>query len=130
MEKLSKRSLERLAGVHPDLVRVVERAAQITETDFTVTEGLRSRERQEEMLRKGASKLKFGKHQRQADGYGHAVDLVPLVSGKPCWDWGKPYDDVSAAMKQAAAELGVKIQWGGDWKTFKDGPHYELTEAK
>ncbi len=66
------------------------------------------------------------KHLKQPDGYGHAVDLAPLVDGKPSWDWGKPYDDVSGAMKRAAAELGVEIQWGGDWKSFKDGPHYEL----
>ncbi len=124
--KLSAKSEARLAGVHPDLVKVVKRAIEITETDFTVLEGLRSEERQAEMVRKGTSQLKFGKHQKQADGYGHAVDLGPMVNGSVTWDWGKPYDDVSGAMKQAAAELGVKIQWGGDWKTFKDGPHYEL----
>lgn len=124
--KLSKRSRERLEGVHPDLVRLVERAIEITATDFTVLEGLRTKQAQAEYVRKGVSKTMKSKHLRQPDGFSHAVDLAPLDNGVVSWDWGKPYDDVSAAMKQAAAEFDVKIQWGGDWKNFKDGPHYEL----
>lgn len=124
--KLSKRSLKRLEGVHPDLVKVVERAIEITATDFTVLEGLRTREKQLEYVKKGTSKTMNSKHLRQLDGLGHAVDLGPLVNSQVTFDWGKPYDDVSGAMKRAASELDVKIQWGGDWKSFKDGPHYEL----
>ncbi len=123
---LSQRSRGRLGGVHPDLVRVVERAIEITATDFTVLEGVRTQKQQAEYVRRGASKTMNSKHLKQPDGFGHAVDLAPLVDGKPSWDWGKPYDDVSGAMKRAAAELGVEIQWGGDWKRFPDGPHYEL----
>ncbi len=124
--KLSKRSLARLAGVHPDLVKVVERAIEITANDFTVTCGVRTEKEQAENVKKGVSKTMKSKHLPQPDGYSHAVDLAPLVDGKPSWNWGRPYDDVSSAMKRAAAELGVAIQWGGDWKRFKDGPHYEL----
>ncbi len=124
--KLSAASEAKLAGVHPDLVKVVRRAIGITANDFIVTEGLRTKEQQAEYVKKGVSKTMNSKHLPQPDGHSHAVDLAPLVNGKPSWDWGKPYDDVSGAMKRAAAELGVKIQWGGDWKSFKDGPHYEL----
>ncbi len=123
---LSKRSLARLAGVHPDLVKVVRRAIEITANDFTVTCGARTEKEQAENVKKGVSKTMKSKHLPQPDGYSHAVDLAPLVDGKASFVWGKPYDDVSGAMKRAAAELGVAIQWGGDWKRFKDGPHYEL----
>ena len=124
--KLSATSEARLEGVHPDLVKVVRRAIAITANDFTVTCGLRTEKEQAENVKRGVSKTMKSKHLPQRDGYSHAVDLAPLVGGKPSFVWGKPYDDVSGAMKQAAAELGVKIQWGGDWKKFKDGPHYEL----
>ncbi len=123
---LSKKSLSKLEGVHPNLVKVVNRAIEITETDFTVLEGVRTHEKQKEYVAKGTSKTMNSKHLPQADGYSHAIDLAPLVKGEIIWDWGKPYDDVSSAMKRAASELGVAIQWGGDWKSFKDGPHYEL----
>lgn len=134
--RLSEKSEARLEGVHPDLVKVVKRAIEITATDFTVTEGVRTKETQAAYVKKGVSKTMNSNHLQQADGYGHAVDLYPVVSGKVVNDWQvnwlkkeesmRAWDNVSGAMKQAAAELGVKIQWGGDWKSFKDGPHYEL----
>ncbi|UQZ89801.1 hypothetical protein C4J81_11510 [Deltaproteobacteria bacterium Smac51] len=124
--KLSSRSRSRLSGVHPNLVKVVMRAIELTLTDFTVLEGLRTKEKQAEYIKRGVSKTMHSKHLRQTDGFGHAVDLGPLVDGKISWEWGQAYDDVSSAMKKAATELGLKIQWGGDWKSFKDGPHYEL----
>ena len=108
--KLSKRSLARLVGVHPDLVKVVERAIEITANDFTVTCGVRTEKEQAENVKKGVSKTMKSKHLKQPDGYSHAVDLVPLVNGVVTWKWGQPYDDVSGAMKRAAAELGVAIQ--------------------
>ncbi len=133
---LSKKSLSKLEGVHPNLVKVVLRAIEITETDFTVTEGLRTLARQKELFAKGFSKTMNSNHLQKADGYGHAVDLYPYVKGQIVNDWNvswltkeeskKAWDDVSGSMKRAAAELGVAIQWGGDWKSIKDGPHYEL----
>lgn len=118
--KLSKRSLSRLEGVHPDLIKVVKRAIQITEQDFTVLEGLRTKERQRELVKKGASKTMNSRHLT-----GHAVDIAPWVNGGVSWDWVYYYD-VADAMKQAARELGISIEWGGDWKSFKDGPHWQL----
>ena len=56
---------------------------------------------------------------------GHAVDLGVLVDGVVKWDWPL-YDQLARTMKAAAAELHLPIEWGGDWKTFKDGPHFQL----
>ena len=113
-------SKNNLKGVHPDLVKVVEKAITLTEIDFRVTEGLRSKTRQIELVNKGASKTLNSRHIT-----GHAVDVVALIGGAVRWDWPL-YDKIAKAFKQAAQELNVPIVWGGDWKTFKDGPHFEL----
>lgn len=124
MFTLSPRSYKRLEGVHPDLVRVVERAIAITEVDFVVLEGLRTRARQEQLLKAGASRTMNSRHIT-----GHAVDLGAWVNKEVRWDWPL-YAKIATAMKQAATELNVPITWGGDWRTFKDGPHYELNRSK
>lgn len=118
---LSRRSLDNLKGVHPDLVRVVKRAIEITPIDFVVTEGLRTRERQKQLVAAGASQTMNSRHIT-----GHAVDLAAWVAGQVRWDWPL-YEKLAQAMKQAAKELKVALEWGGDWKTFKDGPHFELS---
>lgn len=118
--KLSKRSETAMNGVHPALQSVVRRAIQITEIDFVVTEGLRTKERQAELLKAGASKTMNSRHIT-----GHAVDLAAWVDGRVDWSWPL-YDKLAHAMKTAAKELGVAIIWGGDWVSFRDGPHFEL----
>ncbi len=120
MFKLGKRSIERLQGVHPDLVRVVERAIELSTVDFTVLEGLRSPERQQTLVASGASQTLNSRHIT-----GHAVDLGAWVDNQVDWSWPL-YHQIANAMKAAATELGIPIVWGGDWKTFKDGPHFEL----
>lgn len=119
MFKLSQRSIDRLNGVHPDLVSVVKLAIERSEVDFMVTEGLRSKERQKELVAAGASKTMNSRHIT-----GHAVDLAAYVNGIR-WDWPL-YEKIAKAMKQAAYELNIKIEWGGDWKSFKDGPHFQI----
>lgn len=119
--KLSMRSKSRLKGVHPDLVKVIKRAIEITEIDFGVIEGLRSYERQLQLFNSGASKTMNSRHLT-----GHAVDLVAYLGNRVSWDWPLYYK-IADAVKKAAKELGVNITWGGDWKTFKDGPHFELS---
>lgn len=117
--KLGARSIANLRGVHPDLVAVVKRAIELTPIDFTVTEGLRTKERQAQLLKAGASKTMNSRHIT-----GHAVDLAAWVDGIR-WDWPL-YAKIAIAMKTAASELDIPIIWGGDWRTFKDGPHFEL----
>lgn len=117
---LSKKSLDRLSGVHHDLVEVVKRAIEITEVDFTVLEGVRSKTRQEQLVKAGASQTMRSRHLT-----GHAVDLGAYVGGQVRWDWPLYYK-IADAVKKAASELNVPIEWGGDWKTFKDGPHFQL----
>ncbi|KUO53207.1 MAG: hypothetical protein APF82_01055 [Sphingomonadales bacterium BRH_c42] len=118
--RLGLRSLARLRGVHPDLVRVVKRAIEITEVDFTVLEGVRTPKRQRQLVAQGASRTMRSRHLT-----GHAVDLGAWIGGTVRWDWPLYYK-IEAAMKQAAKELDVPIEWGGDWKSFKDGPHWQL----
>ena len=120
MFKLGKRSVERLQGVKTDLVRVVERAIELSTVDFTVLEGLRSPERQQTLVASGASQTLNSRHIT-----GHAVDLGAWVDNQVDWSWPL-YHQIANAMKAAANELGIPIVWGGDWKTFKDGPHFEL----
>lgn len=117
---LGAKSLERLAGVHPDLARVVRLAISRSDLDFTVLEGVRTVERQKQLFAKGATKTMNSRHIT-----GHAVDLAPVIDGAVSWDWPL-YHRLAKTVKAAAAELGVDLQWGGDWRTFKDGPHWEL----
>ena len=115
---LGAKSLSKLDGVHPDLVAVVERAIELTEQDFTVLEGLRDIDRQRELVRTGKSTTMNSRHLT-----GHAVDIAPWPIS---WDWDYFYP-IADAMKQAAAELNISLEWGGDWTSFPDGPHYQLS---
>lgn len=117
---LGARSLGRLEGVHPDLVRIVKTAAAMSNLDFTVLEGLRTVDRQKELMKQGATKTLNSRHIT-----GHAVDLAPMLGGKISWDWPL-YHRLAKIVKAAAADENVPITWGGDWRTFKDGPHWEL----
>ena len=117
---LGTRSLARLEGVHPDLVRVVKKAAAMSDLDFTVLEGLRTVARQKQLFAQKATKTMNSRHIT-----GHAVDLAPMLGGKVSWDWPL-YDRLSDVVKAAAKAEKVPLTWGGDWKTFKDGPHWEL----
>lgn len=150
--RLSRRSRARLDGVHPDLAAVVQRAIALTAQDFCVHDGLRSPERQKALVRAGASRTLNSRHLAQADGWGHAVDLVPWFDGGPRWEW-PPLYLVATAVRRAAAEAGLDLVWGGVWDRrlsdlpdtatglatavkaycarhpgpdFIDGPHFEM----
>lgn len=119
--KLSVRSLSRLKGVDPDLILVVVRAIQVTRVDFGVTEGLRTKARQQELFKQGKSKTLNSRHL-----IGQAVDLVAYdENGNVTWDMDY-YESINVAMQRAARELGVKLTWGGSFLTFKDGPHFQI----
>lgn len=113
-------SEKNLRGVHPDLVRVVRHALDISPVDIRVIEGLREMERQRQLVRNGSSQTLRSRHLT-----GHAVDLAPIINKSIPWQDWQLFELVSLAMKRAAEELSVPIIWGGDWK-MRDGPHYEL----
>lgn len=125
---LSQRSRLRLLGVHEDLVQVVERAIRITEVDFTVLEGVRSLERQQQLFEKKATLLD-GVARKSRHQTGHAVDLGAFMDGEIRWDWPL-YHKLARAMKTAADQLETPLEWGGDWKRFPDGPHFQLPRKK
>jgi peptidoglycan L-alanyl-D-glutamate endopeptidase CwlK len=122
---LSEKSLAKLSGAHPDLQKVIKRAAALSPIDFTVLEVLRTVARQRELVAKGASKTMKSRHLPGADGKSRAIDIAPLDGGQVSWAW-PTYFKLAPIIKQAAKEVGVPIEWGGDWRTFKDGPHWQL----
>lgn len=125
MFRLSARSEARLAGVHPDLVAVVRRAIQITKVDFGVLEGVRTIERQRELVKRGASQTMNSRHLT-----GHAVDLfawAPDHFGKPGVSWDAMYYEMIAlSMFEASAKTNIPVEWGGHWRWFKDLTHFQL----
>jgi peptidoglycan L-alanyl-D-glutamate endopeptidase CwlK len=151
--KLSKRSLERLKGVHPELVEIVHRAIELTSVDFGVTEGTRTLATQKRYVAAGKSTTMNSKHLPQSDGYSHAVDVVAYIGRNISWELNL-YDNIADAFKQAAQEKGVTLRWGAAWnvpditkwsgtmedammyyidtrrsegrRPFIDGPHFEL----
>lgn len=117
---LSQKSLDKMQGVDSRLVQVVKRAIEITTVDFKVLEGVRTVERQKELLKLKVTQTLKSKHLE-----GLAVDLGALHG--PDVSWEKPlYFEIAKAMKQASKELNIPIRWGGDFKSFFDGPHFEL----
>ena len=125
MFSLGPRSKARLKGVHPDLVKVVEKAIQISDIDFTVLEGVRDAVRQKKLFESGASQTMNGRHIPGDDGFAKAVDLGAWVDDQVDWSWPL-YHKINAAMQEASKLVGVPIEWGGNWRTFKDGPHFQL----
>ena len=122
LRKFSERSKAKLQGVDPRLVKVAEIALQRSPFDFGITEGLRTAERQKQLVAEGKSQTLRSRHL-----LGRAIDFVVYINGKPNWDLDN-YQKVAQVFKQVAAEEGIEIEWGGDWKTFKDGPHIQLKD--
>lgn len=132
MRSWSNRSLKNLQGIHPDLRRVLDRTLQESPVDFVVNEGLRTIERQRELLRIGATTTLNSRHLT-----GHAVDLYAWVdlnlNGKVEFtEMSNPrlMRKIADAIKAAAQTENVPVIWGGDWRTFKDMPHFELDRRK
>lgn len=124
MKELDWKSRKNLVGVHQDLIKVVERAAELSQIEFIVIEGLRDLEKQKALYNSGASKTMKSRHLT-----GHAIDLAAKVAGEIRWDWPL-YHKIADAMAKAANELAIEIEWGGDWVYFKDGPHFQLPWSK
>lgn len=119
MSNFSERTEQNLKGVHPDLAKVIRRA--LSKVEFLVTEGLRTEARQRELVARGASQTMRSRHLT-----GHAVDIVPIVGNDICWKtpaFRLPLD----AIRVAAKELKINVEFGADWRTFKDYPHVQLS---
>ena len=140
--KLSTKSLGKLQGVHPDLVKVIKRAIELTPYDFGVSEGVRTIARQEVLFEEGKSQTMNSKHipvifTRWSNGtasrpagvvnnfYGAAVDLVVYVNGNATWEH-KYFRKVIQAVFTAAIEHGVQVEAGALWRDFLDSPHIQL----
>jgi peptidoglycan L-alanyl-D-glutamate endopeptidase CwlK len=137
-----QRSKDNLKGIHPDLVRVMNEAIKDTPVDFIITDGVRTTEQQQALYNKGRTKESKEKgekvvtncdgiknksnHQPKIDGYGHAVDLYPYYNGSVQLNDVAKLRIVADHIKVCAKKLGVKVDWGGDWKSLKDYPHFEL----
>jgi peptidoglycan L-alanyl-D-glutamate endopeptidase CwlK len=121
--RFSHRSYEKLVGVRPELVSIAALAIERSTVDFMVTEGVRTQERQQELYDAGATRTLNSKHL-----HGRAIDVAAIVGTEVRWDWPL-YERISQAFKSAAQDLGIAIVWGGDWASFPDGPHYELTDV-
>ena len=120
---LGSKSIQRLTGLHADLVRVVYAAARASDLDFCVLEGLRTLDRQKQLLAQGATTTLKSIHLT-----GHAVDLAAMSGGEIRWDWPL-YHKLAVIVKAAAVVEKVPLEWGGDWRKFKDGPHWQLPWA-
>lgn len=137
---LGKRSLKTLEGVHPDLVKVIKAAITNSPYDFTIVQGVRTTEQQKALYAKGRTKpgkkvtncdgvKNKSNHQAKADGFGHAIDLVIVDPSKPDgfdWDNSAKYKAVADHVLKVGKELGVNVTWGGNWKSIKDEPHFEV----
>ena len=151
------KSRAELVGVHPKMVAFAERTLALSPQDFAVHDGLRTEKEQRVYVQTGVSQTMNSMHMKQADGFGHAVDLVPFINGKVRWEW-PPIYVIAAAARQAALELDLRVRWGGCWtdldqivgdtpaamekavaaygaarrragkKAFTDGPHFELAK--
>lgn len=121
--RFSARSYNHLAGVRPELAILAYHALLLSPIPFEITDGLRTEEEQAAFLASGKSRTMRSRHLT-----GHAVDVVAIQDGKISWDWGL-YEIIAEAWKRASIETGIKITWGGDWKGFRDGPHFELDRA-
>ena len=119
--RYSKRSLNNLKGIHPDLRRVIDRALQEAPYDFIVIEGLRTEARQRQLVNDGKSWTMNSRHLT-----GHAVDLLPIGPNGPAFDWDL-YDELGPDVERVAKTEGVPLTWGGRWKQTPDGPHFELS---
>jgi peptidoglycan L-alanyl-D-glutamate endopeptidase CwlK len=128
-----ERSKKAFVDVHPDLLKIVERARAICPFKFIATCGKRTLAEQKVLVAAGASRTLDSRHIPSDNGFSHAIDLAIYVDldkdGKielvEMYDWPN-MTALAGYMKQAARELNIPLEWGGDWKSFKDGPHYQL----
>ncbi len=118
--KFSKRSYNNLSGVHPILIHLAMLALPRSPLDFGITDGRRTIEEQKVLFADGKTTTMNSRHLT-----GHAIDIVVYVDGKVSWELSD-YAKVFAVFNEVAEELGILVEWGGNWRTFKDGPHIQI----
>jgi peptidoglycan L-alanyl-D-glutamate endopeptidase CwlK len=124
---LTQESKRKLEGINPRLAEIVKLAISISDIEFQVLEGTRTRKKHELYYSKGVTQdLSHSTHL-----YGHAVDLICYIGGRIVLEY-EPYLDVAECMKIAATELEVPLTWGGapqcDDLTKYNGFLQDLTE--
>ena len=122
--KFGVRSMRRLKGVHPDLIRALVYALQNSQIDFGIAEGKRTLARQERLKAEGKSRTLNSRHLT-----GHAVDVYAWVDGAASWS-KSDLREVWRAVRLAGQRLDVAVKWGGNWRNFVDAPHFALDWAK
>ena len=150
MPRFGKQSLNSLVGQDPRMVLLMTEAIRDSPHDFTITDGGRTAAMQYALWMKGRdakgnvidrSKVVTNadgtkarsNHQKAPDGFYKAVDLYPYVDGKIDFnDRHNLLPVIAAHIKAKARKLGIRINWGGDFKATKtkpkgwDKPHFEL----
>lgn len=126
-QTLNKASCACLRDLKPELCELAHRAREITPIPFEITEGLRTKARQEYLVKTGKSKTMKSKHLT-----GEAFDFVAKPNGKVSWELKHYKDVVEQAFKPAARALGLtdRIEYGIYWKTIVDGPHVQWVIKK
>lgn len=126
--KFSRSSIERMNGVDKNLRNVAYRALQISKVDFGIPAygGRRTAEEQKQLFDDGKSQLD-GTEKKSYHQTGKALDVYAFVDGKASWE-PEHLAMVATAMLQAASEMGVKLEWGGLWKSFVDMPHFQVPD--
>lgn len=150
-----KKSLSRLEGVHPDLIKIFKKAIGYSAIDFGISEGVRNKARQAQLVKAGASTTMYSKHIiQESTGFSHAVDMYTIVDGRACWELDT-YAVAGESIVRSAKELGINnLSWGACWhiddvagcdmdctdmiqdyistrakqgrKVFMDAPHWQL----
>jgi len=123
MPRFGKRSKERLKGVDSRLVNILNELVKIM--DVTIIEGLRTKERQEELVSQGKSQTKFSKHIE-----GRAVDLAPYPVD---WEDRERFHYMGGMIRGIGKQMGVNVRWGGDWDSdgeIKDNKFDDLVHVE
>lgn len=133
MYKFSRSSEKRLMYLHTNLQKFFIELLKISPYDFSISQGVRSAEEQNKLYQQGRTtsgkiitncdgyKIK-SKHQVKSDGFGYAGDIAIFINGKATWE-EKYYKEVARTGRVLMQKYN--IEWGGDWKKFKDLPHFE-----
>lgn len=131
---MDERSETHLADVHPDLCKVIRESSQSPQP-FLVVDGIRTVPEQIIAVQTKHSKTLRSRHlpHAQYNALACAVDVIAIIDGKANYAKGKEkevFGQIAKQIKESATKLGIAVVWGGDWKTFKDWGHFELSRAK